>query len=476
MLAHPTRAGARATGRCPRPAAPISTGAEGGVLITWRVSRGRSSVGRALDWQSRGSRVRVPSPPRKGPGQMACDLGAYTPPIPSVAATVATGMNGENVAGRRANNEGSLYRRASDGLWIGAVVIGFDEDGRPQRKTVSARARVDANKKLRALQRAVDDGLPPNDDRLTVGQLLDRWLLDVMPLRVSPATLGNYRSVVNNHIRPNLGRKRVSRLTPDDVQHFIRAKLDEGLSTRTVRLLRGVLVQALQHALRQGVVGRNVAALTEGPRLQQQEGRSLTIDEAKMLLKAADGDRLEALYLLMLSTGIRTGEALGLPWSNVNLDEGIVVIRQALTKQPGGLVIGEGKTGKKGWRTINVPEPVVDSLRRHHVRQKEERAAAGAAWNDRGLVFCTPIGTPVDPDNQRRSFAELTERAGLGHWHPHELRHSAASLMLAQGVRLEVVSEVLGHESIRITKDVYGHLGAKQLRGASDAMTEALWE
>jgi integrase len=121
----------------------------------------------------------------------------------------------------------------------------FNERGRLRRKTVSARTRPEALKKLRAVQRGIEAGLPPTDDRLTVGQLLDAWLRDVVPLRVSPTTLANYKSVVETHIKPGLGRKRVSRLNPDDVQRFIRMKLDDGLSTRTVRLLRGVLVQAL---------------------------------------------------------------------------------------------------------------------------------------------------------------------------------------------------------------------------------------
>jgi len=382
-----------------------------------------------------------------------------------------------NVSGRATNGEGSLYRRQSDGRWIGAVLIGYKEDGKAKRKTVSGKTRAEATKKLRSLQRQLDDGLPPPNDQITLAEVLDLWIEDILPLRVSPATAVSYSSVIKHHIKPVLGRKRLTKLQPDDVQALIRSKLDEGLSPRTVRLIRGVLVQVLNQAVRQGRVVRNVAALTDGPRMEQKrEGRSLTVDQAKKLLGAIGGDRLEALYVLMLATGIRTGEALGLPWTNVDLQKSQISIRQSLSRQPGGVTIGDGKTGRKGWRTIQLPNPVVESLLDHRNRQGEEENMAGRAWEDHGLVFCTPIGTPLDPDNHRKAFAILTKRAGIGKWRPHELRHSATSIMLAQGVPIEVVSKILGHTSIRITADVYGHILDKQHEAAAQAMATALWD
>ncbi len=235
-------------------------------------------------------------------------------------------------------------------------------------------------------------------------------------------------------------------------------------------------MRTLEFAYRQGNVGRNVAAMTEGPRQKSgSEGRSLTIEQARSLLGVAKGDRLEALYVLMLSTGMRPGEAFGLPWRNVDLSNGKVSIKQALVRQKGGSVIGEGKIGEKGWRTVPIPSPVVRALIDHRDRQEKERIDAGDAWEDNGLVFCTPIGTLLDPDNHRKSFSKLTEKAGLGRWHPHELRHSATSIMLAQGVPIDVVSKTVGHTSIRITADVYGHLLEEQKALTAKAMESALW-
>lgn len=379
------------------------------------------------------------------------------------------------MAGRAVNGDGSLYQR-SDGLWVGAVVLGYDEHGRMRRKTVTSKKRNEALRKLRALQRTVESGAPPPDDQMTVETFLESWLDNVVPLRVSPSTAAGYRSLFKNHIKPVLGRKRLNSLKPDEVQRFVSKKLNEGLSPRTVRLLRGILVQALAHATRQGLLSRNVAELTDGPRQEAvRESRSLTVEEAKRLLEEAEGERLEALYFLMLSTGMRTGEAFALTWDNVDLGAGTVTITQALRRQPGGNIVGPGKTGKKGWRTNYIPPAVVAVLRDHKNRQEKERIEADDLWVEHNLVFCNPIGKHLDPDNHRREFSKLTQRAGLGHWHPHELRHSAATIMLAQGVPIEVVSKVAGHSSIRITADVYGHIQPEQQQRASAAMETALW-
>ena len=175
----------------------------------------------------------------------------------------------------------------------------------------------------------------------------------------------------------------------------------------------------------------------------------------------------------MIYTGIRPGEALGLTWGTVDLAAGTLTVRQALKREGTRLVLGEVKTAASR-RSVNLPDPVVKSLREHKKRQAKDRRAAGSSWTDLDLVFATEVGTPIDPSNLRRDMSATCERAGLGHWHPHELRHSAASLMLGQNVPLEVVADVLGHASIRMTADVYGHIRAPQRQAAADAMSSAL--
>ena len=372
---------------------------------------------------------------------------------------------------RRGHGEGSIYQR-SDGRWVGAVHLGW-ENGKRQRRVVYGKTQALARAELRKAQQQVDVGLPQPDGTLTVTDVVHRWL-DVLAGKVSLNTIDNYSTIARLHVLPTLGRIKLARLTPAEVQALLTSKQAEGYSASTVRRIRAVLVQAIKQAERWGLAHRNVAALTDGPRMAKREGRSLTIEQARVLLNTAKGDRLEALYVVLLSLGLRRGEALGLAWGDLDLDTHTLIVRQALKREGGVLVLGTVKTAGSR-RALNIPSTVADTLRAHRRRQADERLAAGSAWTDTGLVFTTTIGTPIDPANFRHCFAHLCQRAGLGHWHPHELRHSAASLMLAQGVPLEVVSEILGHASIRMTKDVYGHIMAPQRQAAADAMGQALW-
>lgn len=348
--------------------------------------------------------------------------------------------------------------------------------------------------KVRQVQRDVERGSLVVDDRTTLGELLERWLADVVPGRVSPATLENYRTIVAKHVLPTLGQKRLTALRPADVAHLLALKQRErlpttrgssdavagasaaggGYSPRTVKLIRGVLVQALGQAERWGLVQRNVAALCEGPRLGRDEGRTLTLEQARVLLDAAKRERLEAGLVVLVSLGLRWGEALGLRWEDVDLDEGVLSVTRALKRVGGRVVLGDVKT-PRSWRRVNLSAPLIDLLRIHGERQAAERTAAGEGWVETGLVLTTATGTLIDPSNFRRSFDAVCEWAGLSGWHPHELRHSAASLTLAEQVPIEVVSRVLGNSSIRITADVYGHILVPQRQHAADAMARSLW-
>lgn len=388
--------------------------------------------------------------------------------------------------GRRRSTGEGLVRQRRDGRWEARIELGWDGTGR-RRKSLYGATEAEVLGKLRKALREAELGVVA-DDRVTVGQWLDRWLDEVLPGRVSPATLDNYRVIADHHLKPTLGRKRLSKLTPDDVHQLLRRKAVEvrqeatedapavvGYSVSTLRRIRAVLVQAIKQAERWGLVARNVAALTDGPKTTRTEGRSLTVDQARALVEAVKGDRLEAAFVVMLSLGLRRGELLGLSWADVDLDGRQLTIRQALpARRTGeGLVLREPKAGSR--RSLMMPAEVVAALRSHRARQYADRMKLGPAWLDSGLVFTTEVGGPVDPRSFHRSTSTVARGAGLGHWHPHELRHSAASIMLAQGVPLEVVSEVLGHSSIRMTKDVYGHLIGNQKRDAADAMGAALW-
>jgi integrase len=380
---------------------------------------------------------------------------------------------------RRGGGEDSIYKDGD--RWRGAISLGYDATGHRVRKKVSGRTRAEVVEKLRTLRQQVDSGVVP-DHRLTVQDFLDRWLTVNLPGSVAEATEDSYVDTVRLHLVPALGRKQLAKLTVAELDNLWKAKRDAGYSSNSVRIMRTVLRRALGQAEREGIVTRNVARLSTPQRIRARPGRALTVDQARQLLDAAVGYRFEAAVMLALTYGLRRGEVLGLHWSALDWEAGTLGVthgvrrikdRDASSGRRTRLVIGEVKTPKSR-RTLALTPEMVAMFRQHRVRQAEAQMAAGERWQDHGLIFSSEIGTPMDPEAFSRSFSRLCQRAGLGHWHPHELRHSGASLMLAQGTPLHVVSEVLGHASIAITKDVYGHLLEGDKRAAAESMRRAL--
>ena len=239
------------------------------------------------------------------------------------------------MARRRMNGEGGLYQR-SNGRWFGDVVLGYDASGKPKRKTVSAKTKAEALQKFKDLQDEIDGGYSPPTKKETLSQLFDRWYSDILSTQVQQDARDNYKCSGDCHIVPTLGRKKVAKLTVADVQHLLASKLSGGPDrdprplSATVRRIRSVLAQALEVCLGDGSLTRNVAALTSAPKAAGTEGRTLTHAQAKRLLKELEGHRLGALFIVMLSTGLRWGEALGLRWDDVDLRKRVVVVRRRL--------------------------------------------------------------------------------------------------------------------------------------------------
>jgi integrase len=294
-----------------------------------------------------------------------------------------------------------------------------------------------------------------------VRRFLTDWLDHALPASARSAnTTANYSWAVEKHLLPTLGGHLLRDLRPDHVDELLRDLAAKGLSRSTLARVHGTLTRALRYAERRGIVHRNVSALVDTPDGPSTASRALTVEQAKALLAQLEGERLEALYVAGLMLGLRPGELLGLPWAAVDFDRAVLSVVQSLKREPGEhgqvLLIGEPKTPRSR-RALDMPEPVAVALRAHRVRQAAEQLAAGPAWEDSGLVFTTRLGAPIDPANLRRDFRRLTKAAGLGPWHPNELRHSAASLLSAAGVPIESVSDVLGHEGPRVTAAVYRH-------------------
>jgi integrase len=375
--------------------------------------------------------------------------------------------------GRRANGEGTVSRR-KDGLWEGKAYVLLPDGGR-KRRTVYGRTRREANEKLQVLLTQARQGVPAPVVGMTVEAYLNGWLAEVARRRLRPSTFTTYELMVRRHIVPTLGRKRLDRLSAPDVRRLVNAKADEGLSANSVRHVHAVLRSALEQAVRDDLLARNVARLVQVPSARTEPVQPFDVDEARQLLAAAEGDRLHALWTVALGIGLRKGEALGLRWIDVDLDGGWLHVRQSLQRQApkegavraGSLVLVAPKT-QRSVRKVPLPPVCASALRAHRRRQVAERLEAGPYWQDTGLVFTTTLGTPIDPRNVNRWFDQLCERAGVRRLRVHDLRHTCASLLLAQGVPARVVMEVLGHSQISVTMDLYTHVlpGVQQVAAA----------
>jgi integrase len=248
-----------------------------------------------------------------------------------------------------------------------------------------------------------------------------------------------------------------------------------GLSSTTVLLHHRVLSRALKVARQRGRVARNVTALVDAPTPQREEVQPLTATDARRLLTAARGLDNAARWSVALSLGLRQGEALGLLWEDVDLDAGTVTVRRALQRQKGaGLVLVEPKS-RAGRRTILLPAPLLAALKAHRTWQLGQRLAAANVWEDGGFVFCQPNGRPIDPRADWRAWKALLVQAGVRDARLHDARHTAATMLLQQGVPARVAMQILGHSQISLTVGTYSHVVPELAQDAAERMGEALW-
>jgi integrase len=250
-----------------------------------------------------------------------------------------------------------------------------------------------------------------------------------------------------------------------DVRNIIAVLNEAGLGTRMVQYVHAVLRNALESAVRDELIPRNVAKLVRVKTPTYEVGRGLTVDQARTLLRVAKGERLAALYVLAVYLGLRRAELLGLQWEDVDLEEGTLEVVRTLQRVDGALRFVPPKT-RHSRRTVPLPGPCVDALKGHRTRQDKERLALGPQWQDHGMVFATTVGTPIEPDNLSRSWYKV--RGALGEPQPrfHDLRHTCVSLLLAEGAPPHVVQQIVGHSAIDVTMSIYAHASLGEKRKA----------
>lgn len=371
---------------------------------------------------------------------------------------------------RRRNQQGALYKTATG--WRGAVDLGWI-DGKRRRKYVYGKTRTQVLAKMRPLVEAARSQSLTVTRSPRVDEWMNTYLSEVAALSVRPSTLHRYRQEVRLYISPALGQMSMEKVKPHHIAAFYRKQLDH-LSPSSVRRLHALLRRSFSVAMKWGVIATNPVLQVDAPPLQHFEIDPLRVDELRTLLRTSAGTTMHVRWLIAATLGLRQGEVLGLRWSDIDLDVGQLRVRQSLQYQGGVLSLVQPKTPRSR-RTVPLPNAVVDALRTHERSQAETRATAGEAWQERGFVFATRTGGPIHPRNDYRSFRALLTKAGLRRVRLHDLRHTAASLLLEQGVHPRVVMEILGHSQISLTMNTYSHVVPDTVRSATDSVQEALW-
>lgn len=345
------------------------------------------------------------------------------------------------MAGRRANGEGSIYRR-KDGRYEAAIMLPTTS-GQRKRLRVCARTRQEAYDKLVAAQAQARQGIPMPDKRWRVGDYLDYWLEDVVRPNRRPSTYERYEAAIRVHIRPGLGGHQLTRLSVPLVQGFLNQKLIDGASTRNVQIMREVLRAALGRAVREELLVRNVAGLVDLPKWERTPVRPWTAAEARQFLAAARDDPLYPAFALLVMYGLRRGEAAGLRWEDIDFDEGIIHVQRQVRRINGSLQAVAVKT-QAGRRDLPLLSTIRSLLLQHGRRRGQH-------------VVSTRTGRPVEPHNLSRSFHRLCQRHGLRRIRLHDLRHTTATLLKDCGVAARDAQLILGHSTVVITQEIYQH-------------------
>jgi len=360
---------------------------------------------------------------------------------------------------RRARGEGTIYFSQTQGLWVAQITLPTGK-----RKVKYSKTQKVVKDWLLSQREALHKGNWVENDKVTLSEFFDHYMSNVASHTVRPKTLQTYEYLLRIHIKPELGHIRLINLRPDHLQNFYSGKLNCGLSPATVNHMHAIIHRFLKQAFRWGLVNRNVADLVDAPPPKHKPPQVLSLDQVKKFLGAVKDDRLYALYVLAISTGMRQGELLGLMWEDVDFFSGTIHVHHTIQELQGkGLILMETKT-EKSKRSIAVPGFTLDALWDH----KEK-----TGW-DVGFVFRTSKNTPINSSNLQHYFKQHLKKNNLPNIRFHDLRHTAATLLLSEGVHPKVVQELLGHSRINVTLDIYSHVMPDIQKEAAEKMNDML--
>lgn len=377
---------------------------------------------------------------------------------------------------------GHIVKRSASSYTI-VINLGRDpETGKWKQQWVSVKGtKREAEKRLAELHHQLDTGSLIKPSKLTLGEFLRQWLRDYASTNVRAATLEGYRITIERHLIPSLGAIPLSQLKPPHLQSYYARALKEGrrdgtggLSARSVVHHHRVLRQALSHAMKWGLVIRNVADAVDPPRPMSKEMKALDSAGVSRLLDEARGTMYFPLIHLATFTGMRRSELLGLRWKDVDLRRATVSISQVLHCLPGHRIVFEPPKTAKSRRLVTLSQEAVLALRTYGEMVEADLAQLGSLLTGDRLVFSQLDGSPFLPNTVTHAFAKIARRAGLEGIHFHSLRHSHASIMLQEGVSSKVVAERLGHSTVALTLDVYSHVTPGLKEDAAGRFEEAL--
>jgi integrase len=372
--------------------------------------------------------------------------------------------------GKRGPGEGSVFKRKDRDLWQGLVTVGHDANGKRIRKPVFGKTKSECVAKKKELENQVLAGAAPISGRLTVEQLIARWIKDKCEKSLKRSTVASYKGIAKNHINPLIGRVKLSKLKAAHIASVLSTMEENELAGSTRKHAYTILNSALKWAIKMDLASVNPCAKITPPKPEQTEQDVYTAEELKRFLKAAKGNRLEAVFILAATTGARQGEILGLKWEDIDLDNSRLSIRRKIIEIGGHIYIEEPKT-KKSRRQIDLPQMAVQALIEHRKRMLKE-GYAGAGW-----VFPSTNGEPI----RRQSFnlwahQPIHVTAKLRYIPFKNLRHSHATALLSSGEHPKVVQERLGHSRISTTMDVYSHVTPTMQADAARKMNDLLSE
>jgi integrase len=371
---------------------------------------------------------------------------------------------------------GQIIKRGDS--WTVRIFLGRDTKGKRKyfNKTIKG-TKKDAQKYLTAKLREKDLGVFIEPASIALNEYLDKWLEEIAKPRLRESTFTSYKAILENYVKSKLGAKRLSDIQAYEVQKLYNDLKKQGLSSRTVRYTHVVFSSAMKQAIKWKMIMQNPCELCELPRLEKNEMKHLSQEETSKFLQAAKESKHFVLFLLVIESGMRPEEYLGLQWKDIDFEQKALSVRRAIVwkRKGGGFTFTEPKT-KKSRRSIPISNSVINALKTHRRKQLEERLKLGADYQNLDLVFTSEVGTPIQPKNLiDRHFKPLLIKAEVPNIRLYDLRHTTATLLLSSGENPKVVSERLGHASIVLTLDTYSHVLPTMQQGATDKLEKMMF-